>query len=124
MYFVSVWFLSSLSTFVFQMYRASFTKRIRIEIIRNKFKVPMFLVREWNSYPIRYNYDECVSSFPLIRDLTSIKSNVKILNRCVIWSLTTSANFTSIVKTCSIMSGVRVKEINGKTLEFSHRALK
>jgi len=41
----------------------------------------------------------------------------------VIRSLVTSVSFISIVKTCMIMSGVKIKEINGNTFEFVNRSL-
>ena len=41
------------------------------------------------------------------------------LNRIFI----TCAKFTSIVKICMIMIGVKIKEINGNTLEIVHRSL-
>ena len=37
--------------------------------------------------------------------------------------MTTSANFTSIVKTCMTIIGVTIKEINGNTFEFVKRSL-
>ena len=84
--------------------------------------MPMLFIRDMNLYPTSKN-EGILSSIPPMRDLKSKKSYMKIYDRRANKSLTTSAKFTSKVKTCSITSGVRTREINGNTFEFINRSL-
>ena len=122
MYFRSFEFFANLSTFDWNIYKFSFTIRKRIKMFKIQNIMPILLARERNLYPASKNED-VISSSPVIYDFTSKKSYVRILKRAYIWSLTTSAKFTSMVKTCSIISGAKVKAINGNTLEFILRSM-
>ena len=75
-----------------------------------------------NQYPISAS-EGFLSLLPLMVDLISKKSKVRIWDYRLIRNFTTSANFTSTVNTCRAMSGVSVKKINGNTFDVPNRAM-
>ena len=126
MYFKSLWrlilYFMALSTFDSKMYKASFIASDAIKMSKIQKITPMFQETEINQQPKIKSYG-ISSSSPFMRDLMSKKSKVKIQNSHLTKIMTTSANLTSLVKICSMIIGVRVREIIGNTFGLASSSL-